>query len=61
VGFDVVAGPMFRLLHLFDLFDTMVMIDPSTFPTRLARAGYGDIAVDVHPRGFRFRSRRAGH
>lgn len=58
VGFDTVTGPMFRLLHVFD---TMVVIDPSTFPMRLARAGFTDIAIDVRARGFRFRSRRAGH
>jgi SAM-dependent methyltransferase len=56
VGFDAVAGPMFRLLHAFD---TMVVIDPGTFAMRLAKAGFTDIAIDVRNRGFRFRSRRA--
>ena len=56
VGFDAVAGPMLRLLHVFD---TMVAIDPGTFPLRLARAGFTDIDIEVHARGFRFRSRRA--
>lgn len=58
VGFDAVAGSMFRLLHVFD---TMVVIDPSTFPMRLASAGFTDIAIDVRARGFRFRARRARH
>lgn len=57
VGFDAVARPLFRLLHVFD---TMVVIDPGTFPQRLARAGFTDIAIDVRARGFRFRARR-GH
>ena len=58
VGFDAVAGPMFRLLHVCD---TMVVIDPSTFPMRLASAGFTDIAIDVRARGFRFRARRTRH
>jgi SAM-dependent methyltransferase len=58
VGFDAVAGPMFRLLHVFD---TMVVIDPTTFPMRLASAGFTDIAIDVRARGFRFRARRTRH
>jgi SAM-dependent methyltransferase len=56
VGFDGVAGKMFRLLHAFD---TMVAIDPRTFAMRLASAGFTDIAIDVRNWGFRFRSRRA--
>lgn len=57
-GFDAVTGTAFRMLHLFD---TMVAIDPSTFATRLARAGFTDITIDVRARGFRFRARRVGH
>ena len=58
VGFDAVTGTAFRMLHLFD---TMVAIDPSTFATRLARAGFTDIIIDVRARGFRFRARRVRH
>jgi SAM-dependent methyltransferase len=58
VGFDAVPGPVFRLLHAFD---TMVVIDPSTFSRRLGGAGFTDITVDVRARGFRFRARRASH
>ena len=58
VGFDAVPGLMFRLLHAFD---TMVVIDPSTFSRRLAVAGFTDITVDARARGFRFRARRASH
>ena len=57
-GFDAAAGPMLRLLHLFD---TMVVVDPGTFSTRLTRAGFTDIEIDVRPRGFRFRARRCPH
>ena len=57
-GFDAAAGPMLRLLHLFD---TMVVVDPGTFSTRLTRAGFTDIEIDVRPRGFRFRARRSPH
>jgi SAM-dependent methyltransferase len=57
-GFDAVPGLAFRLLHTFD---TMIVVDPCTFPTRLADAGFTDIAVDVRARGFRFRARRASH
>jgi SAM-dependent methyltransferase len=57
-GFDAADGTMFRLLHAFD---TMVVIDPRTFPARLSRAGFTDIAIDVRARGFRFRARRASH
>jgi SAM-dependent methyltransferase len=58
VGFDALPGVGFRLLHVFD---TMVVIDPSTFPRRLATAGFTDIIVDTRARGFRFRARRASH
>ena len=57
-GFDAVPGLAFRLLHAFD---TMVVIDPSSLPRRLADAGFTDITVDVRSRGFRFRARRPSH
>ena len=46
----------FRLLHLFD---TMVVVKPETFPERLKAAGFEDVRVDLNPRAFRFRARRA--
>jgi hypothetical protein len=46
----------FRLLHLFD---TMVVVDPETFPDRPKAAGFEDVHVDLNPRAFRFRARRA--
>lgn len=58
VGFDAIGGPLLRLLHLFD---TMVAVEPGTFPARLARAGFADIVIDSGAGGFRFRARRAIH
>ncbi|MGA3239051.1 MAG: class I SAM-dependent methyltransferase [Bryobacteraceae bacterium] len=46
----------FRLLHLFD---TMVVVDPETFPDRLKAVGFEDVHVDLNPGAFRFRARRA--
>jgi SAM-dependent methyltransferase len=54
-GRDSRYSPSFRLLHLFD---TMVVVEPSTFPGRLAAAGFEHIQVDVDPRAFRFRARK---
>jgi len=45
------------LLHLLD---TMVVVDPCTFPARLRKAGFADVQVDVlKPYAFRFRARKA--
>jgi SAM-dependent methyltransferase len=55
-GTDSLYSRSFRLLHLFD---TMVVIDPGTFPARLEAAGFVDIVVDVmKPYAFRFRARK---
>ncbi|HLJ16984.1 MAG TPA: class I SAM-dependent methyltransferase [Bryobacteraceae bacterium] len=45
----------FRVLHLFD---TMLVVNPSTFPARLKAAGFEDIQVDTNPYAFRFRARK---
>jgi SAM-dependent methyltransferase len=57
-GTDSLYSRGFGLLHFGD---TMVMVDPATFPDRLARAGFTDARVEVDPNGgrFRFRARRA--
>ena len=56
-GTDSLYSRSFRLLHLFD---TMVVVDPDTFPARLKAAGFDDIQVDVmKPYAFRFRARKA--
>ena len=54
-GVDSLSSPVFRLLHLWD---TMVVVDPETFPSRLEAAGFENIQVDIDKRGFRFRARR---
>ena len=56
-GTDSLYSRSFRLLHLFD---TMVVVDPCTFPERLRKAGFDDVQVDVlKPYAFRFRARKA--
>lgn len=56
-GYDSRTGLSFRLLHLFD---TMVMVDPNTFGTRLRAAGFVDAHVDIGSAAFRFRARVPG-
>ena len=48
-----------RTLGLLHLFDTMVVVEPGTFPGRLEAAGFTDVRVDVNPYAFRFFARRA--
>ncbi len=55
-GADSRYSRTFGLLHLFD---TMVVVDPETFPERLKAAGFEDVHVDVVPGAFRFRARKA--
>jgi len=56
-GTDSLYSRSFRLLHLFD---TMVVVDPVTFPARLKAAGFDDVQVDVmKPYAFRFRARKS--
>jgi SAM-dependent methyltransferase len=54
-GVDSLGSPLFRLFHLFD---TMVLIDPNTFPHRLRAAGFTNPQVDVVANGFRFRAQK---
>jgi len=54
IGSDSTASTLFRLAHLLD---TMVIVDPDTFPDRLARAGFSDVKVDAARGAFRFRAR----
>ncbi len=55
-GTDSLYSRSFGLLHLFD---TMVLVDPRTFPERLKAVGFDDVQVDVmKPYAFRFRARR---
>jgi len=55
VGIDTVYSRSLRVLHLFD---TMVLVDPDTFPDRLRAAGFTDVHVEVNPYAFRFFARR---
>ncbi len=55
-GTDSVYSRPFGLLHLFD---TMVIVDPKTFPERLRSVGFVEIEVDVRRNAFRFRARRS--
>jgi SAM-dependent methyltransferase len=55
-GTDSLYSRAFRLLHLFD---TMVVVDPRTFPDRLKAAGFDEVQVDIlQPYAFRFRARK---
>jgi SAM-dependent methyltransferase len=55
VGIESVYSHALRLLHLFD---TMVLVDPDTLPTRLRRAGFADAQIDLKSHAFRFVARR---
>ena len=55
-GTDSIYSRPFALLHLFD---TMVVVDPETFPERLRMAGFVRAQVDVNQHAFRFRGRKA--
>ncbi len=54
-GTDSRESRPFRLLHVFD---TLVVVDPATFPDRLRAAGFDDVQVDVNRSAFRFRARK---
>lgn len=54
-GVDSLYSRAFGLLHLFD---TMVVVDPRTFPQRLEAAGFDDVEIEMNPHAFRFRARR---
>ena len=54
-GVDSVYSKFFRLVHVRD---TMVVVDPGTFPERLKAAGFSDVRVEANSRAFRFRARR---
>jgi SAM-dependent methyltransferase len=56
-GTDSLYSRSFRLLHLFD---TMVVVNPVTFPARLKAAGFSVVQVDLmEPYAFRFRARKS--
>jgi SAM-dependent methyltransferase len=54
-GADSHYTSVFELLHLFD---TMVVVEPTTFSDRLRAAGFENIQVDIKSNRFRFRARK---
>jgi SAM-dependent methyltransferase len=54
-GVDSVWSPLFQLIHLFD---TMVLVDPNTFGTRLEQADFTNISIELAKNRFRFRAQR---
>lgn len=55
-GSDGLLTTGFRLFHLFD---TLVVVDPSTLGARLEAVGFVDVTIDVFPKkSFRFRARK---
>lgn len=55
-GYDSQLNFRFRMLHLGD---TMVVVDPKTFPDRLRAAGFTDVHVEHEPRQrITFRARK---
>jgi len=52
-GMDSLPSLRFRVLHLFD---TMVLVSPSTLPDRLRAAGFEDVDVTSVDGQFRFRA-----
>lgn len=54
-GTDSRESRPFRLLHIFD---TLVVVDPGTFPDRLRAAGFDNVQVDVNRSAFRFRAHK---
>ena len=55
VGSDSTPSLVFRLAHLFD---TMVLVDPTSFGARLRQAGFATAEVRMGQGAFRFRARR---
>jgi ubiquinone/menaquinone biosynthesis C-methylase UbiE len=45
-------------MRLFHIGDTMVLIDPNTVQTRLEKAGFGDVFVELTSEALRFRATR---
>jgi SAM-dependent methyltransferase len=54
-GSDSLPSPSMRLIHMGD---TMVLVDPQTFGSRLEAAGFRDVSVEPAGQAFRFRARR---
>ncbi len=55
VGVDSRSSARMKLFHWFD---TMVIVDPASFPERLRQAGFAEAQVEVKGGTFRFRAVR---
>lgn len=55
-GSDSRTGPLFRVAHLFD---TMVLVDPEKFGTRLEKAEFEQVSVLMAEKAFKFQGRIA--
>jgi SAM-dependent methyltransferase len=51
VGTDSLVNLYMKVIHIAD---TLVPIDPSTFPARLESAGFRDVRTEIRGRRFRF-------
>ena len=54
-GVDSRTGWSMKVIHIAD---TLVPVDPQTFPARLRAAGFEDAAVETNEHAFRFRARK---
>ncbi|HEV2493340.1 MAG TPA: class I SAM-dependent methyltransferase [Terriglobia bacterium] len=54
-GVDSRQSLLMRLLHIHD---TLVPVNPDTFGTRLAAAGFEDVFIEADTQAFRFHARR---
>jgi SAM-dependent methyltransferase len=54
-GMDARQSFGMRLLHIYD---TLVPVNPDTFPSRLETVGFRDVRIDANSYAFRFRARR---
>jgi ubiquinone/menaquinone biosynthesis C-methylase UbiE len=55
VGSDSLGGFFMRMIHIGD---TLVLVDPETFGTRLEAAGFEVLEIEKNRDAFRFRARR---
>jgi SAM-dependent methyltransferase len=54
-GTDSRWSRKFQVIHLWD---TMVLVDPDTFESRLQAIGFTDVSIKLADRAFRFQARR---
>ncbi|MBL8821117.1 MAG: class I SAM-dependent methyltransferase [Planctomycetia bacterium] len=55
IGTDSIWSPIFGLAHFGD---TMILINPDTFESRLSNAGFTEIEIEKRRKAFRFRARK---